>query len=122
MPWQSIASAGGLLSLGSDWPVESLDPFPIMQTALTRQSRGKPTGGFFPEQDLNLEQVLAGYTRNNAYTEFMEAKLGSLEPGKLADIIVISQDLSKVAPQAVGKTKVLLTMVGGKIVWRDKLN
>jgi predicted amidohydrolase YtcJ len=123
MPWRSIASGGATLSLGSDWPVESLDPFPIMQTALTRQTPdGKPAGGFFPEQNLTLDQVLAGYTRNNAYTEFMEKKLGSLEPGKLADIIVISQDLYKVPPNKVGQTKVLLTMVGGKIVWQEGLN
>ena len=122
MPWQGIASAGGLISLGSDWPVESLDPFPIMQTALTREAGGKPTGGFFPEQDLTLDQVLAGYTRNNAYAEFMEKQIGSLEPGKLADLIVISQDLTKVPAGTVGSTKVLLTMVGGKIVWRNGLN
>jgi len=122
MPWQGITSTGGLISLGSDWPVESLDPFPIMQTALTRQARGKPSGVFFPEQDLTLDQVLAGYTRNNAYAVFMEKQIGSLEPGKLADLIVISQDLTKVPAGTVGSTKVLLTMVGGKIVWRNGLN
>jgi predicted amidohydrolase YtcJ len=123
MPWQSISAGGATLSLGSDWPVESLDPFPIMQTALTRQTGdGKPAGRFFPEQSLTLDQVLAGYTRNNAYAEFMEKKLGSLEPGKLADIIVISQDLYKVPPNTLGQTKVLLTMVGGKIVWQQGLN
>ena len=124
MPWQSILSAGATLTLGSDWPVESLDPFPIMQTALTRQSSegNSGEGAFFPNQDLTLDQVLAGYTRNNAYAEFMEAKLGSLEVGKLADIIVISQDLYKVPVDKVGQTKVLLTMVDGKAVWQDRLN
>jgi predicted amidohydrolase YtcJ len=122
MPWQGIASAGALISLGSDWPVESLDPFPIMQTALTRTAHGKPAGGFFPEQDLTLDQILAGYTRNNAYAEFMEKQIGSLEPGKLADLIVISQDLTKVPAGTVASTKVLLTMVGGRIVWRNGLN
>src|SRR3984893_325635 len=122
MAWQGIASAGGLISLGSDWTVESLDPFPIMQTALTRTANGKPPGGFFPEQDLSLDQILAGYTRNNAYAEFMEKQIGSLEPGKLADLIVISQDLTKVPAGTVASTKVLLTMVGGKVVWRNGLN
>lgn len=120
MPWQSIVSDGALLSLGSDWPVESLNPFPIMQTALTRQTpNGMPPGGFFPNQDLTLDQVMAGYTRNNAYTDFMEDRIGSLEPGKLADVIVLSQDLYKVPKNQVGKTTVLMTMVGGKIVWRN---
>jgi predicted amidohydrolase YtcJ len=122
MPWQSITSGGATLSLGSDWPVESLDPFPIMQTALTRQTPdGKPAHGFFPEQDLTLDQILAGYTRNNAYTEFMDNSLGSLETGKLADIIVLSQDVYKVPANKVGQTKVLLTMVGGRIVWQEGL-
>jgi predicted amidohydrolase YtcJ len=95
-----------------------------MQTALTRQSSegNSGEGAFFPNQDLTLDQVLAGYTRNNAYAEFMEAKLGSLEVGKLADIIVISQDLYKVPADKVGQTKVLLTMVDGKAVWQDRLN
>jgi hypothetical protein len=63
--------------------------------------------------------MLAGYTRNNAYTEFMEKQIGSLETGKLADLIVLSQDLYKISAVQIGKTKVLLTMVDGKTVWRS---
>jgi predicted amidohydrolase YtcJ len=63
--------------------------------------------------------MLAGYTRNAAYGEFMEDRLGTLQAGKLADMIVLSQDLYKIPPDTITKTKVLLTMVGGKIVWRD---
>ena len=118
LPWQEIVSAGALLSMGSDWPVESLDPFPIIQTGATR-AIGPGKEAFFPKQALTLDQMLAGYTRNNAYTEFMEKKLGSLEPGKLADLIVLSQDLYKIPADQTGKTKVLLTMVDGKIVWRS---
>jgi predicted amidohydrolase YtcJ len=119
LPWQDIISDGATLIMGSDWPVESLDPFPIMQMGIMRQSpEGKPAGGFFPKQALTLDQMLAGYTRNAAYGEFMEDKLGSLQPGKLADMIVLSQDLYKISPSDIGKTKVLLTMVGGQIVWR----
>lgn len=120
IPWQDIVSPGATLIMGSDWPVEPLDPFAILQTGLTRQTPdGQPAGGFFPKQALTLDQMLAGYTRNAAYSEFMEDRIGSLEPGKLADVIVLSQDLYKVAPTSVGKTTVLLTMVGGKIVWRS---
>jgi hypothetical protein len=63
--------------------------------------------------------MLAGYTRNAAYAEFMEDKLGTIQAGKIADLVVLSQDLYKVAPTDIGKTKVLLTMVGGRIVWRE---
>jgi hypothetical protein len=105
---------------GSDWPVDTLNPFPTMQIALTRQtSDGLPAGGFYPDQKLTLEELLAGYTRNGAYAEFMETKVGSLERGKLADLIVLSQDLFQVPASSVGKTKVLLTVVGGKVVWRQ---
>jgi hypothetical protein len=106
--------------MGSDWPVESLDPFPILQMGLTRKSTFQKTQEpFFPKQALTLDQMLAGYTRNAAYGEFMEDRLGTLQPGKLADMVVLSQDLYKISPDTIAKTKVMLTMVGGKIVWRD---
>lgn len=120
IPWQDVVGAGATLIMGSDWPVEPLNPFVILQTGATRQdAQGKPAGGFYPKQALTLEQMLAGYTRNAAYAEFMDGKLGVLRPGYLADMIVLSQDLTKVAPQKYGETKVQLTMVGGKVVWSD---
>jgi predicted amidohydrolase YtcJ len=120
IPWQDIISPGAVLSMGSDWPVESLDPFPILQMGLTRKNPLQPDPpAFFPKQALTLDKMLAGYTRNAAYTEFLENRVGSLQPGKLADVIVLSQDLYKIPPDAIAKTRVMLTMVGGKIVWRD---
>jgi predicted amidohydrolase YtcJ len=118
--WHDLAASGALMITGSDWPVDTLNPFPTMQIALTRQTiDGLPVNGFYPDQRLTLEELLAGYTRNGAYAEFMENKLGSLESGKLADLIVLSQDVFQVPPSSVGKTKVVLTVVGGKIVWRQ---
>lgn len=122
LPWHDIVSPGATLIMGSDWPVESLDPFPILQMGLTRQTpAGQPPSGFLPRQALTLDQMLAGYTRNAAFGEFMENRLGSLQPGKLADLVVLSQDLYKVPPAQIGGTKVLLTIVDGKIVWRQGL-
>jgi hypothetical protein len=118
--WHDLAASGALMITGSDWPVDTLNPFPTMQIALTRQTMdGLPAGGFYPDQRFALEELLAGYTRNGAYAEFMDNKVGSLETGKLADVIVLSQDLFKVPANTVGKTKVMLTVVGGKIVWRE---
>jgi predicted amidohydrolase YtcJ len=121
LPWQSIVSAGATLIMGSDWPVESLDPFAIIQMALTRKpvtsAQKQP---FQPRDALSLDQMLGGYTRNAAYAEFMENKLGTLQPGKLADLIVLSQDLFKTPPERIKDTKVLLTMVGGKVVWSQE--
>jgi predicted amidohydrolase YtcJ len=120
IPWHDVVAAGATLIMGSDWPVEPINPFVIMQTGATRQTPdGQPAGGFFPKQALTLDEMLAGYTRNAAYGEFMEDRLGQLKPGYLADVIVLSQDLHKIPPNAIGKTEVLLTMVGGKIVSRS---
>jgi len=120
IPWQDIIAPGATLIMGSDWPVESLDPFPIMQMGLTRKSTFQTSDeAFFPKQALTLDQMLAGYTRNAAYGEFMEQRLGMLQSGKLADVVILSQDLFKIAPEAIANTKVILTMVGGKIVWRQ---
>lgn len=122
IPWQDIISAGAVLAMGSDWPVESLNPFPIIEMGFTRQSEeGKPPGGFFPKQALTLDRMLAGYTRNAAYAEFREKAVGTLAPGMLPDMVVLSQDLYKVPPNTIGKTQFLLTMVGGQIVWRKGL-
>jgi predicted amidohydrolase YtcJ len=119
IPWHDVVAAGATLILGSDWPVEPLNPFVIMQTGVTRQTPdGQPAGGFFPKQALTLDQMLAGYTRNAAYAEFMDDRLGQLKPGYLADVIVLSQDLYKIPANMIGKTEVLLTMVDGKIVHR----
>jgi predicted amidohydrolase YtcJ len=122
IPWHDVVSAGATLIMGSDWPVEPLNPFVIMQTGVTRQTPdGQPAGGFFPKQALTLDEMLPGYTRNAAYAEFMEDRLGQLKPGYLADVIVLSQDLYKIPANTIGKTQAVLTMVDGKIVHRDGL-
>ena len=91
-----------------------------MQMGLTRKSTFQTSDeAFFPKQALTLDQMLAGYTRNAAYGEFMEQRLGMLQSGKLADVVILSHDLFKIAPEAIANTKVILTMVGGKIVWRQ---
>ena len=119
--WQAIEATGAIVALGSDWPVTPINPFPTMQVALTQQSDFGKHMVFHADQAMTLEQVLDGYTRNSAYAEFMDSKLGTLEPGKLADLIVLSNDLSKIPAERVGQTEVLITMVGGKAVWRHGL-
>ncbi|MFY9528956.1 MAG: amidohydrolase [Candidatus Acidiferrales bacterium] len=116
--WHDLAASGALLALGSDWPVASFNPFLAIQTAVTRQDlKGRPPEGWYGKQKLTLDQALAGYTRNAAYAAFLEKRIGSLEPGKLADLIVLSQNLFEILPLETGKTKVELTIVGGKIVY-----
>ncbi len=119
-PWQGIAREGGRLNFGSDWPVVTLDPFEGIQNAVTRQrTDGTPTGGWVPEQRVTLDQALAAYTRDAAWGQFEEGIKGTLTPGKLADMIVLSQDLFKISPLDIHKTKVVLTVVGGRVVHEE---
>jgi len=117
--WQSVARSGGRLAFGSDWPVVTLNPWYGVQNAVTRQTLdGKPEGGWIPSERLSLEQAIDGYTLGAAFAGHREKSEGSIEPGKLADLIVLDQDLFKIAPSDIHKTNVLLTIVGGKIVYQ----
>jgi predicted amidohydrolase YtcJ len=117
--WKSIAAAGGRLSFGSDWPVVTLNPWEGVQTAVTRQTtQGKPEAGFVPEQRLTVAETIEGYTLGAAYAGRREKTEGSIEPGKLADLIVVSQNLFEIDPHRIVDTKVVTTIVGGRVVYR----
>jgi hypothetical protein len=119
-PWHSILAGGATLSFGSDWPVVTLSPWPGLQMLLIRETpEGTPAGGWLPGERLTLEQAIQGYTMGGAIAARRDKTEGSIEVGKLADAIIISQDLFKIAPNQIGKTKVLLTLVGGKAVYQD---
>ena len=118
--WRNIQDSGGVLAFGSDWPIVTLNPWPGVQNALTRQTiDGNPPGGWLPQQRLTLAETIKAYTLNAAFSGHREKTEGSLEPGKLADLIILSQDLFKVEPDQIIKSEVLLTMVGGKVVYRS---
>ena len=117
--WHSIESSGGHLAFGSDWPVVTLSPWEGVQNALTRKTReGTPAAGFVPNERITLEDTIKAYTLGAAFAGRREKTEGSIEPGKLADLIVLSQDLFKIDPSQTAKTKVLLTVVGGKIAYK----
>src|SRR5438876_2215341 len=112
--WKSIADAGGHLAFGSDWPVVTLNPWEGVHTAVTRQtSEGQPEAGFVPEQRLSVAQVIDGYTLGAAFAGRREKSEGSLEFGKLADLIILSQNIFDVEPRKIRATKVVTTLVGG---------
>ena len=118
--WQSIARMGGRLAFGSDWPVVTLNPWYGVQNAVTRQTRdGKPPDGFVPKERLSLAQAIEGYTLGAAIGARKEKTEGSIEPGKLADLIILSQDLFSAEPNQIYKTQVLLTIVGGRVVYQS---
>jgi predicted amidohydrolase YtcJ len=119
--WKSIAKDGGQLAFGSDWPVVTLNPFKGIQTAVTRQtSEGLPMDGFVPSQRLSVAEAIRGYTLGAAFAGFREKTEGSLEPGKLADLIILSQNLFQIDPHTIDKTKVLTTVVGGRVVFQSQ--
>jgi predicted amidohydrolase YtcJ len=118
--WHSIEDKGGALAFGSDWPVVTLNPWRGVQTALTRQTdEGKPEYGFVPQQRLGLDDTLRAYTIGAAFAGRREKTEGSIETGKLADLIVIDHNLFLIEPTEIGKTEVLITMVGGKVVYES---
>ncbi len=119
-PWHSVLNGGAPMSFGSDWPVVTLNPWPGLQILVTRQTpEGTPAGGWLPNERLTLEQAIQGYTMGGAIAAKREKTEGSIENGKLADVVIISQDLFNIPPNQIGKTKALMTLVGGKVVYQD---
>lgn len=114
--WRSIAAHGAVLAFGSDWPVVTMDPWQGIQNALTRTTVDTG-GGFVSGERITLEQAIAGYTIGAAMGGHRERTEGSLTVGKEADLFVLSQDLFTIDPHAIAQTKVLLTMVRGRIVY-----
>jgi predicted amidohydrolase YtcJ len=116
--WQTVLKSGAKLAFGTDFPVESPNPFPGLSAAISRQDvNGQPPGGWIPSERLTLEQALDAYTRGAAYAGFAEQKIGTLEPGKWADFVIVDRDPTKVNAQELARTQVLETWVAGKKVW-----
>ena len=116
--WQTVLKSGAPLAFGTDFPVESPNPFPGLSAAISRQDiNGQPPGGWMPQERLSFAQALGAYTRGAAYAGFAEDKIGSLEPRKWADFVIVDRDPTKVDAQSLAKTQVLETWVAGKKVF-----
>jgi predicted amidohydrolase YtcJ len=117
---RSLLNAGARLAFGSDWSVAPLDPLAGIDAAVHRRTLdGKHPDGWFPEQKISVIEAVDAYTLGSAYAAFQEKDRGSLEVGKLADLVVLSQDIFT-APERIAETHVVLTMVGGKVVYEKK--
>jgi predicted amidohydrolase YtcJ len=117
--WKKFLDDGVVLAFGTDYPVEPITPFRGIYCAVTRKNEAG-TKEYFPEQKLNIHQAIAAYTTGAAYAEFAEKSKGLLNPGMLADIVVLDRDIIRVAPEEILKTKVLRTVVGGRTVYQTK--
>ena len=116
--WQTVLKSGAKLAFGTDFPVESPNPFPGLSAAISRQDiNGQPPGGWIPSERLTLGQALHAYSRGSAYAGFAEDKIGALDPGKWADFILVDRDPEKVDAQALARTKVMETWIAGRKVW-----
>ena len=121
-PMQSVLVTGATMAMGSDWSVSSVNPLDGIEVSVTRQG---PVGAtaedkpFLPEERIALKDALGAYTIGSAYVTFQEKNTGSLEPGKLADVIILSENLFTIPPAQISEVKVLLTLFGGKEVFRS---
>jgi predicted amidohydrolase YtcJ len=120
--FRSLIDAGARYALSSDWGVSTLNPFEIMETAITRQPPGRPPNHpvFLPEQRMTREECVTGYTIHAAQAAWREADTGSLTPGKYADIIILDRDIFTCDAYEIGDTEVLLTLLAGKEVHRSE--
>lgn len=114
--WQSLMKSGALVTNGTDTPVEDVDPIACFYASVSRKL--KDGSVFFPDQRMSREEALRSYTVNNAYSAFEESSKGSLAPGKLADVTVLSKDILTIPEDEIPKAQVDYTIVGGKVMYQ----
>jgi len=117
--FRSLLDSHAVLAFGSDWTVAPLDPLQGIYAAVTRRTLdGKYPGGWVPEERITLREALQAYTVANAYAMFAEGQRGTIEVGRLADVVVLDRDLFELAPDSLATAQVRYTIVGGKVVYR----
>jgi predicted amidohydrolase YtcJ len=115
-----VARSGAVLAFGSDWSVSSLNPLEGIQVAVTRQGpSGETEPPLLADEAIDLPTALAAYTIGAAYAIDRDQEIGSLEVGKAADLLVLSENVFAMKPREIAQAKVLLTIFAGRPVWRD---
>lgn len=116
--FRTLLDAGVMLAFGSDWTVAPLDPLQGIAAAVTRQTLdGKHPHGWIPEQKITVEEAVRAYTLGSAYAESAEQFKGTIAPGRLADLVMLSRNIFEIAPDEIQKAKVLLTIVDGQVAY-----
>ncbi|MGH9498204.1 MAG: amidohydrolase [Terriglobales bacterium] len=122
-PFRTFLNHGVHLAFGTDWDVAPLNPMMGLYAAVTRATLdGKNPNGWFPEQKLTVEESVRAYTMGSAYAEFQEKAKGSITRGKLADMVILRDDIFAIDPVKIRDVKVLKTIVGGRLVWDASRN
>jgi len=116
--FRSLLDAGVMLAFGSDWSVAPMDPIMGIYAAATRRTLdGKHPGGWVPGQKISVPEAIRAYTMGSAYASFDEKSKGSIEPGKVADIAVLSMDILSVDPKEIANARVVMTIFDGRIIY-----
>jgi predicted amidohydrolase YtcJ len=116
--FRTFLNHGVRLAFGTDWEVAPLDPLLTVYAAVTRATLdGKNPNGWFREQKLTVAEALEAYTMGSAYAEFQEKEKGSISTGKLADMVLLSEDIFSIAPEKIRDVRVMKTFVGGRLVF-----
>jgi predicted amidohydrolase YtcJ len=119
--WRSFLDHGVTLAFGTDWPVAPLNPMLGLYAAVTRATLdGKNPDGWIPEEKITLPEAVEAYTMGSAFAEFQEREKGSITPGKLADMVILSDNIFELKPEAIRNVKVDTTVLGGKVVYRGR--
>jgi predicted amidohydrolase YtcJ len=118
--FRSLLDSGATLAFGTDWTVAPLDPMATIYAAVTRRTLdGKHPNGWIPEQKISVEEAVRAYTIGSAFAEFQEKEKGTIAPGKLADLVILSRDIFKIDPKEIEKVKVVMTIVDGRVVYES---
>lgn len=119
--FRSLIDSGATLAFGTDWTVAPLNPLLTIYAAVTRRTLdGKNPKGWVPEQKISVEETVRAYTVGSAYAEFQEGVKGTITPGKLADLVILSRDIFKIDPKEIENVKVVMTIVDGRLVYEER--
>jgi len=118
--FRGLLDSGAILALGSDCPIASPNPWLGVHAAVNRRKpSGEPDEGWYPKQRLTIAEAVWGYTMGNAIAVGQQNRLGSIAPGKLADLIALDRDIFQVDPMTLAETQVVMTIFDGEVVWKD---
>src|SRR5437016_241522 len=119
--FRSLLDSGATLAFGTDWTVAPLNPLLTIYAAATRRTLdGQNPKGWIPEQKITVEESVRAYTVGSAFAEFQENEKGTIAPGKLADLVILTQDIFKIDPKEIEKVKVAMTIMDGRVIYEVK--
>jgi predicted amidohydrolase YtcJ len=119
--FRSLLDSGAVLAFGTDWTVAPMNPMLTIYAAVTRRTLdGKNPKGWVPEQKISVEEAVRAYTVGSAYAEFQESVKGTITPGKLADLVILSHDIFKIDPKDIETTKVVMTIIDGRVIYEGR--